>query len=65
MRSRLLLAEGDADAAAAAAQRALETPAPWWRLRALRALAASGASPSESLAEAATLERLLGIEPST
>ena len=42
MRSRLLLAEGDADAAAAEAASALETRAPWWRSRALRARAATG-----------------------
>ena len=32
MRSRLLLAEGDAAAAAAEAERALDTDAPWWRV---------------------------------
>jgi class 3 adenylate cyclase/tetratricopeptide (TPR) repeat protein len=64
MRSRLLLAEGDADAAAAEAARALETRAPWWRSRALRARAATGAAAAEALAEAVALERSLGIEPS-
>jgi class 3 adenylate cyclase/tetratricopeptide (TPR) repeat protein len=57
MRSRLLLAEGDGVAAAAEAQKALDTRAPWWRARALRALATP-----EALAEAATLERSLGID---
>ncbi len=64
MRSRLLLAEGDAAAAAAEAERALDTRAPWWRSRALRALAATGAATAEALAEAAALERSLGIESS-
>jgi class 3 adenylate cyclase/tetratricopeptide (TPR) repeat protein len=59
LRSRLLLAEGDAATAAAEAKRALETRAPWWRARALRALATT-----EALVEAAALERSLGIEPS-
>jgi hypothetical protein len=63
MRSRLLLGEGDTVAAAAEAERALETRAPWWRLQALRALAAAGAAAPEALAEAAALERSLGIEP--
>ena len=62
MWSRLLLAEGDAPAAAAEAERALDTKAPWWRLQALRALAATGTASTETLAEAAALERLLGIE---
>ena len=60
--SRLLLAEGDAAAAAAAAERARATRAPWWRSRALRALAAAGAATPEALAEAATLEQSLRIE---
>ena len=64
MRSRLLLAEGDAAAAAREAERALVTRAPWWRSRALRALAAADATRAEALAEAAALERSLGIEPS-
>jgi len=64
MWSRLLLAEGDAAGAAAEAERALDTRAPWWRSRALRALAAAGAGTTETLAEAAALERSLGIEPS-
>ena len=58
-RARLLLAEGDAAAAAAAAEQALGTRAPWWRARALRALATP-----ESLVQAAALERSLGIESS-
>ena len=41
-----------------------DTEAPWWRSQALRALAAAGAAPAEALAEAAALERSLGIEPS-
>jgi class 3 adenylate cyclase len=57
MRSRLLLAEGDGAAAAAEAEKALVTRAPWWRSRALRALPTP-----EALAEAAALERSLGIE---
>ncbi|HEY4235850.1 MAG TPA: adenylate/guanylate cyclase domain-containing protein [Gaiellaceae bacterium] len=61
--SRLLLAEGDTAAAAAEAERALETRSPWWRARALRALAAAGPVPDAVLAEAAELERSLGIEP--
>jgi tetratricopeptide (TPR) repeat protein len=61
--SRLLLAEGDSAAAAAEAERALETRSPWWRARALRALAAAGPVPDAVLAEAAELERALGIEP--
>jgi hypothetical protein len=63
MWSRLLLAEGDRAAAAAEAQLAVATRFPWWRLRALRALAAAGAATPEALAEAAALERSLGIEP--
>ncbi|HEY8107902.1 MAG TPA: adenylate/guanylate cyclase domain-containing protein [Gaiellaceae bacterium] len=64
LRSRLLLCEGDAAEAAVEAERALQTRAPWWRSRALRALAAAGAAGDEALAEAAALERSLGIEPS-
>jgi hypothetical protein len=64
MWSRLLLAEGDTTAAAAEAERARDTRAPWWRSQALRARAATGAAPTEALAEAAALERSLGIEPS-
>ncbi|MGZ4332933.1 MAG: adenylate/guanylate cyclase domain-containing protein [Gaiellaceae bacterium] len=64
MRSQLLLAEGDAPAAAAEAERALATRAPWWRSRALRALAAAGTATAEVFAEADALERSLGIEPS-
>jgi hypothetical protein len=56
LRARLLRAEGNGAAAAAEAERALETGAPWWRARALRALGAT--------AEAAAIERSLGIEPS-
>jgi hypothetical protein len=63
MWSSLLLAEGDATASAAEARRALDTDAPWWRSRALRALAAAGAASPEELAEADALERSLGIEP--
>ena len=63
MRSRLLLAEGDATAAAAEAERAIGTAAPWWRSRALRALAAAGVASPEEIAAAAMLERSLGIEP--
>jgi hypothetical protein len=63
MWSRLLLAEGDATASAAEARRALDTAAPWWRSRALRALAKAGAASPEELAEADALERSLGIEP--
>jgi class 3 adenylate cyclase/tetratricopeptide (TPR) repeat protein len=59
MRSRLLRAEGDPAAAAAEAERALDTRAPWWRARALRALGTP-----EAVAEAEALERSLGIEPS-
>jgi class 3 adenylate cyclase len=64
MWSRLLLAEGGAAAAAAEAERALDTEAPWWRAQALRALVATGGGTAETLAEAAALERSLGIEPS-
>ena len=64
MWSRLLLAEGDVTAAAAEGERALKTEAPWWRSQALRTLAAAGAAPDDALAEAAALERSLGIEPS-
>lgn len=64
LRSELFLAEGDSAAAAAEAQRALETRAPWWRARALRALEAAGAATPEAVAEVAALERSLGIEPS-
>ena len=62
MWSRLLLADGDAAAAAAEAERALGTRAPWWRVQALRALAATGAATAEQIAEASALERSLGIE---
>ena len=65
MRSRLLLAEGDPTGAAAEAEKALETRSPWWRARALRTFAATGAAPEDALAEAAALERSLGIEPSS
>jgi len=65
LRSRLLLTEGDLAAAAVEAERALQTRAPWWRARALRALFASGGAGDEALAEAVTLERSLGIEDST
>jgi hypothetical protein len=65
MRSWLLLAEGDTAAAAGEAERALETRAPWWRSRSLRALGEAGAGTSQTLAEAAALERSLGIEPSS
>jgi class 3 adenylate cyclase len=61
LRSRLLLAEGDPAGAAAEAESALETRSPWWRARALRALEAAGAASDEALAEAAELERSLGI----
>jgi class 3 adenylate cyclase/tetratricopeptide (TPR) repeat protein len=64
MGSRLLLVEGDVTAAAAEAERALETKAPWWRSQALRALAAAGAGTAQTLGEAAALERSLGIEAS-
>jgi class 3 adenylate cyclase/tetratricopeptide (TPR) repeat protein len=64
LRSRLLLAEGDAAGSAAEAERALRTHAPWWRFRALYALAAVGAASDEAVAEAAALARSLGIEPS-
>jgi tetratricopeptide (TPR) repeat protein len=64
MWSRLLLAEGDVTAAAAEAERALETEAPWWRSQALRTLAAAGAGTAQTLGEAAGLERSLGIEAS-
>jgi hypothetical protein len=64
MRSRLLLADGDPAGAAAEAETAVETRSPWWRSRALRALAAAGAAPGDALAEAVALERSLGIEPS-
>jgi hypothetical protein len=60
--SRLRLAEGDRAEASVEAERALQTQAPWWRARALRALAEAGAAPAEALAEAAALERSLGIE---
>jgi hypothetical protein len=63
LRSQVLLAEGDTTAAAAEAERALDTQAPWWRLQARRGLAAAGAAPPEALAEAIALERSLGIEP--
>jgi hypothetical protein len=63
LRSRLLLAEGDPAGAAAEAESALETRSPWWRARALRALEAAGAASDEMVAEAAALERSLGIEP--
>jgi len=65
MSSRLLLAEGDPTGAAAEAEKALETRSPWWRARALRTFAATGAAPEDALAEAAALERSLGIEPSS
>jgi hypothetical protein len=61
LRSRLLLAEGDLAGAASEAESALETRAPWWRVRALRALEAAGAASDETLEEAAQLERSLGI----
>jgi class 3 adenylate cyclase len=61
LRSRLLLAEGDLAGAGAEAESALETRAPWWRVRALRALEAAGAASDEALEEAAELERSLGI----
>ena len=63
LRSQLLLAEGDPTAARVEAGRARETRAPWWRARALRALAATGAASAEELEEAAALEASLGIEP--
>jgi class 3 adenylate cyclase len=62
MRSWLLLAKGETDAAAAEAERALVTEAPWWRSRALRALEAADAATRETLAEAVALERSLGLE---
>jgi hypothetical protein len=62
LRSQLLLVEGDAPAAVAEAERALNTRAPWWRLKAIRALAAAGAASPDQLAEAGALERSLGIE---
>jgi class 3 adenylate cyclase/tetratricopeptide (TPR) repeat protein len=62
MWSRLLLAEGDPVAAAAEAERALDTRAPWWRSRAVRALEAAGRTTPELLAEASELERSLGIK---
>jgi class 3 adenylate cyclase len=62
LRSRLLLAEGDAGAAALEAEQALQTRAPWWRARALHALVASGSAGDEALAEAVALERALGID---
>jgi hypothetical protein len=65
LRSQLLLAEGDPAAAAAEAALALATRAPWWRARAVRALAAAGAATPEALAEALALERSLGISPET
>ena len=62
LRSRLLLAEGDHAGAATEAETGLaETRAPWWRVRALRALEAAGAASDEALQEAAELERSLGI----
>ena len=61
LRSRLLLAEGDLAGAASEAESALEAQAPWWRVRALRALEAAGAASDETLEEAAQLERSLGI----
>jgi class 3 adenylate cyclase len=61
MWSRLLLAEGDAAAAAAQARQALETKAPWWRSQGLRALEAAGDATAEEIAEAAELERALGL----
>jgi hypothetical protein len=60
--SRLELAAGDPAAARAEAERALQTQSPWWRARALRALAAAGAATPEALDEAAALEQSLGIE---
>ncbi len=63
MWSRLLLAEGDAAAAAGQARQALDTKALWWRSRLLRTLEAAGAATSEEIAEAAALERSLGIAP--
>ncbi len=63
LRSRLLLAEGNAAEAAVEAERALQTQAPWWRSRGLRALEAAGAATPEAIAEAEALERSLGIEP--
>jgi hypothetical protein len=65
LRSQLLLAEGDPAGAAAEAESALETRAPWWRLRALRALAAAGGATPQAFAEVEALERSLGIEPSS
>ena len=67
MRSRLLLAEGDPSAAAAEAERALDTRAPWWRSRALRALAATGAAHSRgarrgSCARAVARDRVLPVD---
>jgi hypothetical protein len=61
LRSRLLLAEGDSAGAAIEAESALGTRAPWWRVRAVRALEAAGAASDEALGEAAELERSLGI----
>jgi class 3 adenylate cyclase/tetratricopeptide (TPR) repeat protein len=63
--AHLALTRGDRDAAAACAQSALDELAPldvpWWRAKAIRALAAVGAAPPERVSEAAALEARLGL----
>jgi len=62
--ARLLLARGEVAAAASEAERALtllESRAPWWRAKAIRALEQAGAATAPMLKEAATIENGLGI----
>ena len=61
LRSRLLLARGEREAAATEAAAALGTTSPWWRAKALRALEAAEAASAAQLAEAGLLERSLGL----
>jgi hypothetical protein len=59
-----VLARGEDCAAEREAERALtllESRAPWWRAKAIRALEQAGAATAPTLKEAATIENGLGI----
>ena len=63
LRAKLLLVRGEADGAGAEAKRALELlgegGAPWWRAKAIRALALAGAASPALSDEAARIEQTL------
>ena len=64
LRARLLLARGENDDAAAAAERALGElgdRAPWWRAKTIRVLERAGTASPDLLEEARTIETRLGI----